>query len=162
MFNSKRRYNFISIPILTRVVKSIEDILRYHEISFYTLNTLVSRKYVQVFKTNKCVTRPDLSEVPLSGVSFKCYRPNKYTMYLLIGHGQKQKSVQYVNLYKNKPVISFKTDGNNYSTFEHLFMNSSSSVNVVLTCQTGHLNSRGITQVQITSVFCNCIGINVR
>ena len=35
----------IHIPILNRVAKSIEDILRYHKISFDTLNTLVTRKY---------------------------------------------------------------------------------------------------------------------
>jgi len=33
------------IPIFNRVATSLEDILRYHKISFDTLNTLVTRKY---------------------------------------------------------------------------------------------------------------------
>ena len=33
------------IPIINRVAKSIESILRYYKISFDTLNTVVTRKY---------------------------------------------------------------------------------------------------------------------
>jgi len=50
MFISEKRLNAFFlfnryIPILNQIAKSIEDILRYHEISFDTLNTMVTRKY---------------------------------------------------------------------------------------------------------------------
>ena len=48
-------------------MKSIEDILRYHKISFDTMNTLDTRKYRFSKKfIFKCVTRPDLSGMPLN------------------------------------------------------------------------------------------------
>ena len=50
------------IAILNWDAKSIEDILRYHIISFDTLNT---RKYRFSKKLFQCVTRPNLSGVPL-------------------------------------------------------------------------------------------------
>ena len=42
MFSMFNRY----ITTLNRVVNSIEGILRYHKISFNTLDTLVPRKYI--------------------------------------------------------------------------------------------------------------------
>ena len=65
------------IPILNRVAKSIEELLRYHKISFHTctLNTLVTRKHS--FSRKKLfpwVTGPDLSVVPLSALDIQNVR----------------------------------------------------------------------------------------
>jgi len=52
---------------LNRVAKLKEDKIRYHKISFNTLNTLGTRRGFRTFLF-KCVTRPDLSVVPLTSV----------------------------------------------------------------------------------------------
>ena len=59
-----------TFQFLNQVAKSIEDLLRYHKISFDTPNTLVTRKCRFSKKSLlKCVARPHLSRVPLIKLS---------------------------------------------------------------------------------------------
>jgi len=66
------------IPILNRVAKSMEDILRYHKIPFNTLNTLVTRKYrFSKISFKVCyMTRPQWSP----------FKPLKLLFYYYIWH----------------------------------------------------------------------------
>jgi len=72
-FSLFNRYN----PILNPVAKSIEDILRYHQIRLDTLNTMVKRKY-RVFEKNfftSHTTRPQWGLFKLRFInSYSCTR----------------------------------------------------------------------------------------